>query len=241
MFDAVVNPLHAVITSVWGYPSLFAIAMLDGVLPVFPAESLVIVAGLYAAAGRPYLPAVVLLAGTGAFAGDHVSYLLGRASGGHVNRWTRRGARRRAAFVWAGRALAERGGVMLVAARYVAGGRNAATVTMGMVGYPLRWFSLYDGVGAASWALFSALLGYLGGVTFQRHPAQGLVFSLSGAVGIAVLAESVRYLRRRRRAAAGRRAAARSEQQRHAEHGQAPAGELSGDLEGARSPGGHAA
>lgn len=192
VFDAVLGVLHGAVTSLWVYPALFACAMLDGVVPVFPAETLVVTAGLYAAQGRPSLPLVVLLAAAGATAGDHLAYLLGRAAGGRVRAWSVRGRRRAAAFAWAERGLAVRGGVILVAARYVAGGRNAATMAMGAVGYPLRSFSFYDVVGAGGWALFSALLGYVGGVAFERQPAEGLLFGLSAAVLIAVIVEVLR-------------------------------------------------
>ncbi len=203
MYGAVLDQLHGAVTSGWIYPALFVIAMLDGVVPVFPAETLVVTAGLYSAAdGRPLLPAVVALAGAGAFAGDHLAYLLGRSGGPRVDRWMHKGPRRAAAFAWAARSLARRGGLVLVVARYVAGGRNAATMTMGAVGYRLRAFSLYDGIGAGSWALVSALLGYVGGVAFERHPLRGLLFGLGVAVAVTVAAEGLRHLRGRRRAVA---------------------------------------
>lgn len=198
MFDAVLSLLHGAVTSIWIYPALFVCALLDGVVPVFPAETLVVTAGLYAAQGRPVLPAVVLAAAAGACAGDHIAYLLGRVSGGRVRAWMGRGPRREAAFAWAERGLAVRGGLVLVAARYVAGGRNATTLMMGAVGYPLRAFSSYDMIGAGSWALFSALLGYVGGVAFEQHPLQGLLFGLSAAVVITAAVEAVRQVRLRR-------------------------------------------
>lgn len=195
VFDAVLSLLHGAVTSLWVYPALFACAMLDGVVPVFPAETLVVTAGLYAAQGRPSLPLVVLMAAAGATTGDHLAYLLGRAAGRRVRAWSARGRRRAAAFAWAERGLAVRGGMVLVAARYVAGGRNAATMAMGAVGYPLRSFSFFDVIGAGSWALVSALLGYVGGVAFEQQPVEGLLFGLSAAVVITVMVEAVRRAR----------------------------------------------
>jgi len=204
VFHAVFDQLHAAVTSGWVYPVLFAMAMLDGMVPVFPVETLVVTAGVYAAAdGRPWLPGVVAAAAAGAFAGDHATYFVGRMSGGRIGRWARRGPRRQAAFAWAERSLRVRGGMVLVAARYVAGGRNAATMTMGAVGYRLRSFSLFDAGGAVAWALTSALLGYVGGVAFERHPLQGMVCGLAMAVAVTVAFEALRHVRRRH-AAAGR-------------------------------------
>ncbi|MGI8331783.1 DedA family protein [Actinomadura scrupuli] len=196
MIDAVLDLLSGAVTSPWVYPLLFAIALLDGVLPVLPAESLLITAGMYAAGGQPNIFLVVLLGAAGAAAGDHVAYLIGRFSGGRLGRWMPAGTRRGNLLEWAGRTLAARGGLILVVARYIAGGRNAATLTMGAVGYPMRSFSFFDGIGTLSWALASSLIGYLGGVAFQGHPVRGVLFGIGLALAVTALVEGVRHLRR---------------------------------------------
>src|ERR1700730_11208976 len=71
VIDAVLNMLSGAVTSPWVYPVLFTMALLDGVLPVLPAESLLITAGMYAASGRPNILLVVAMGAAGAFAGDH--------------------------------------------------------------------------------------------------------------------------------------------------------------------------
>jgi membrane protein DedA with SNARE-associated domain len=196
VIDAVLDLLSGAVTSPWVYPLLFAIALLDGVLPVLPAESLLITAGMYAAGGQPNIFLVVLLGAAGAAAGDHVAYLIGRFSGGRLGRWMPAGTRRGNLLEWAGRTLAARGGLILVVARYIAGGRNAATLTMGAVGYPMRSFSFFDAIGTLSWALASSLIGYLGGVAFQGHPLRGVLFGIGLALAVTALVEGVRHLRR---------------------------------------------
>ena len=151
--DGILGVVDTAVTSPWFYLVLFAVAAIDGFFPVVPSESLVITAGVYAASGRPELGLVVVLAALGAFTGDHVSFLLGRRAGGRLVRGLRPGTRRFAAFGWARRTLVERGGLILVVARYVPGGRTAVTVTMGAVGYRLRSFSLFAAVAAVSWGL----------------------------------------------------------------------------------------
>ncbi|WP_241684238.1 DedA family protein [Actinomadura sp. J1-007] len=143
--DAVIDLLHTAVTSPWFYLALFAVAVIDGFFPVVPSESMVITGGVYAASGEPEVGLVVALAALGAFIGDHVAYGIGRLSGGRVERGLRAGTRRHGAFVWARRTMAERGGLILVVARYVPGGRTAVTMTMGVVGYRLRSFSLFAG------------------------------------------------------------------------------------------------
>jgi membrane protein DedA with SNARE-associated domain len=189
------------VTSPWFYLVLFAVAAVDGFFPVVPSESLVIAAGVYAASGDPDLVAVVVSAALGAFAGDHVSFLVGRRAGGRLVRGLRPGTRRHAVFGWARRTLAERGGLILVVARYVPGGRTAVTVSMGAVGYRLRWFSVFAAVAAVSWGLYGALLGYVGGVAFEDDPLMGVAVGLGLALSVTGVVEGVRFAGRRRRVA----------------------------------------
>ncbi|MDL4776890.1 DedA family protein [Actinomadura xylanilytica] len=197
--DVVAGLLHTAVTSPWFYLVLFAVAAIDGFFPVVPSESMVITAGVYAASGEPDVVAVVVLAALGAFAGDHVSYGVGRGWGPRLVRRMRPGTRRGRAFGWARRTMAERGGLILVVARYVPGGRTAVTLTMGVVGFRLRSFSLFAAVAAVSWALYGTLLGYVGGVVFEDDPVLGVVVGLGLAVSVTVGAEGVRFLRGRRR------------------------------------------
>ncbi|WP_326636876.1 DedA family protein [Streptosporangium sp. NBC_01755] len=195
MTQAILDTLHDAMASPWIYLALFALALLDGFFPVVPAETSVITAGVFAAAtGAPDLPLVIAVAALGAFAGDHISYAIGRGAGNRL----RNGRRSRKTFAWAERALAERGGLILVVARYIPGGRTACTLTMGAVAYPRRSFALFDAVAALSWALYSGLIGYVGGVAFENDPFKGLLLGLGIAVTITAVVEAVRYLRRHR-------------------------------------------
>ncbi|MEV4005929.1 DedA family protein [Actinomadura sp. NPDC049753] len=196
--DGIMGMVDTAVTSPWFYLVLFAVAAIDGFFPVVPSESMVITAGVYAAGGQPELAPVVALAAAGAFLGDHVSYLVGRRAGGRLVRGARPGTRRHAALGWARRTMAERGGLILVVARYVPGGRTAVTVTMGAVGYRLRSFSLFAAVAAVSWALYGALLGYVGGVAFEDEPLKGVAVGLGLALGVTATVEVVRFARRRR-------------------------------------------
>lgn len=201
--DGVIDLLHTAVTSPWFYLALFAVAVIDGFFPVVPSESMVITGGVYAASGEPEVGLVVVLAALGAFVGDHVAYGIGRLSGGRVERGLRAGTRRHKAFVWARRTMAERGGLILVVARYVPGGRTAVTMTMGVVGYRLRSFSLFAGIAALSWALYGTLLGYVGGMAFENDPVKGVAVGLGLALGVTGVVEAVRYVRGRRRRSDG--------------------------------------
>lgn len=193
--------LHDTMSSPWVYLAIFAIAVLDGFFPVVPSETAVITAGVFAASGAPYLPAVILVAAAGALVGDHISYAIGRGGGTRLLDRLPPHGRRRAAIDRARRGIATRGGLILTVARYIPGGRTAVTLTMGAVRYPRRRFLAFDALAAGSWGLYSALVGYVGGLAFEQDPLRGLLLGLGLALTVTVVVEVVRWLRNRRRTA----------------------------------------
>ncbi|MGW0198539.1 DedA family protein [Nonomuraea sp. NPDC003201] len=190
MSHAILDLVQQVMSSPWLYAALFGLALLDGFFPIVPAETSVITAAVFAASGETNLALVIVAAALGAFAGDHISYLIGNKSAGRL--------RDKKAFVWARDTLAERGGLVLVVARYIPGGRTATTLTMGAVRHPLRSFTFFDAIAASSWAVYSGLIGFFGGMAFENDPIKGLLLGLGIAVSITALVELVRWLRKRR-------------------------------------------
>lgn len=193
----VLDLLHSAMASDWIYLAIFAIAVIDGFFPAVPSETAVITAGVFAASGQPDLPGVIGAAAAGALIGDHISYLIGRFSGTRLLARVPAGSRREAAFRWARREVASRGGLILVVARYIPGGRTSVTLTMGALGYPLRSFFLFDVIAAVSWGIYSALIGYFGGVAFEQDPIRGVLLGIGIAMGVTLIVEIVRYARRR--------------------------------------------
>jgi membrane protein DedA with SNARE-associated domain len=195
MLEPLVDAVRDALGSPWGLLALFAFAAVDAVLPVVPSESLVITAGVLAVGGDTSLPLVIAAAALGAFCGDHVSYLIGRAAGDGLGRRLAPESRKRAALVWAAKVLARRGGSIIVVCRYIPGARTAVTLTAGAVRYPLRSFSPFDGLAALSWATYAALVGYVGGTAFEDDPLKGVALGLAVAVGVAGAIEVVRHAR----------------------------------------------
>ncbi|MCF6474392.1 DedA family protein [Nonomuraea sp. MG754425] len=189
MSHAILDFVQQVMSSPWLYAVIFGLALLDGFFPIVPAETAVITAGVFAVSGETNLALVIVVAALGAFAGDHVSYLIGNKSGGRL--------RDKKAFVWARNALAERGGLILVIARYIPGGRTATTLTMGAVRHPLRSFTFFDSIAAGSWAIYSTMIGYFGGMAFENDPFKGLLLGLGIALSITAVVEIVRWARKR--------------------------------------------
>ena len=199
MIETLMTMAEDLATSPWIFPVLFAFAALDAFFPVVPSESVLVTAGVFAASGDPNLALIIAAAALGALVGDHVSYLSGRLAGPRVLKLFPVGTRRRATLDRTERVLLERGGSVLVVARYVPGGRTAATLTMGVTLFPLRRFSAAAVLAAVSWGVYVALLGFIGGTAFEDDPFWGLVLGAGLAVGLTLLFEVVRAWRRRRR------------------------------------------
>jgi membrane protein DedA with SNARE-associated domain len=196
MSDAILHFTQELMSSWWIYLALFGFAALDGFFPAIPSETLVVTAGVFAATGEPNLYVVIAMAAAGAFLGDHVSYALGRGAGGRLLDRFEPGTKRHKMTMWARNALEERGGLVLVVARYVPGGRTAVTLTMGAVRYPLRNFSLFAALAAASWGLYCSLVGYIGGKAFEDNPLKGVALGIGLALGVTLIVEVVRHQRR---------------------------------------------
>jgi len=196
---AFLNGLIDLLTaSMWTYPLLFGICAGDAVFPVLPSETAMIVCGIQAARGQLSLPLVIAVGAAGAFLGDNTSYALGRFAGQPAVDRFFSGERAQARLDWARRFLKERGSYILIVSRFIPGGRTATTFTSGLV--HMRWlmrFVPYILVAAVLWALYGALLGYLGGRLFENHPLYALLVALGIAASVAGAAEGARWLRKR--------------------------------------------
>ncbi|MFI6261467.1 DedA family protein [Micromonospora sp. NPDC051006] len=204
--EAVLDLLRETVLSPWVYLVLVAITAVDAFFPAVPSEAAVITAAvLSSAGGQPNLIGVIASAATGALIGDHISYAIGRGGGSRRLARFPEQSRRRAGTEWARRAIDRRGGVILTTSRYIPGGRTAVTLTMGAVRYPRRRFLVFDAIAAVTWGCYCGLLGYFGGLAFQRDPIKGVLAGLGLAVAITLALEVVRRLRRRARSRTARR------------------------------------
>ncbi len=183
----------------WAYAILFVLALLDAILPIVPSETSVITAGVVASQGDLSLPMVILFAAAGAFAGDNIAYWLGHRYGRRINDRFFTSEKARERVEWAHRQVEERGGELIVIARFIPAGRTVVTLSAGTLEYPYRKFILFDAIAAFTWASYAALLGYLGGQAFESQPWKGLLLAFAIAFAVTGAVELVRwYLKRRR-------------------------------------------
>ena len=182
----------------WAYAILFVLAFLDALVPVVPSETSVITAGVVASSGDLSLPLVILFAAAGAFAGDNTSYFVGARYGTRINDRFFQSEKAKARIAWAQRQVQERGGELIIIARFIPGGRTVVTLSSGTLGYPWRRFVLFDAIAASIWALYAALLGYLGGHAFEEQPWKGLLLAFAIALAVTGGVELFRWWKRRR-------------------------------------------
>ena len=187
--------------SPWTYAYLFAVSAIDAFFPLVPSETSVIAAGVIAANGGLFLPFVILFAASGAIVGDNISYLIGRTYGHRIAERFFSGERRKR-LEQAERGLAERGGYLILVARFIPGGRTAVTLAAGTLEFPWRRFIAWDVAAGLIWGSYAASLGYFGGRTFEESPLTGLALAFGIAVGVPVAVEVVRWIRQRRAATA---------------------------------------
>jgi membrane protein DedA with SNARE-associated domain len=176
--------------SAWTYALVLGFAAADALFPFFPSETAAIAAGVLAGAGELSLSLVIAAAAAGAFIGDNSSYAVGRTAGRPVQRGKR--------LRWAERTLERRGGYLIVAARFIPGGRTATTLTAGVTHMAWSRFLRYTALAAVLWASFAAGLGYLGGRAFEERPLLGLAAALAVAFAVTVAVELARRLPRPR-------------------------------------------
>ena len=186
-------------SSPWFYAIIFVIAVLDSVLPIVPSETLVIIGGVSAGLGNLWIPLVIVCAASGAFIGDNMSYLIGREASDWVMRRqnrTEKGAKRMATIV---EQVHERGGLLLITARLIPGGRTALTLSCGVTRQPRRWFVGWSAVAAIIWGHYAALLGFIGGKSFEENHTLAFIIAFVTAFSITALIEVVRWALKRAR------------------------------------------
>jgi membrane-associated protein len=184
-----------------GYPGLALIVFLEtGALVFFlPGDSLLVMAGLYAAKGDLNVVALNLLLIPCAILGDATSYYIGKKSGTHLfNRPRSRFFRPE--HLRAAHDFYERhGGKAIVLARFMPLVRTFVPVVAGMAGMSYGKFATYNVVGGAAWVLSMTLVGYVLGSQFPLL-VQHIEKVILVVILLSIMPGVVEWLKARRRA-----------------------------------------
>lgn len=185
----------------WFLGVIAIIAYLDSIVPVVPSETTVIIGGVAVSIGEaPYSLWMVIACGAGgAFLGDASAYLIGRR---FAARFERRAARReklRRRLDWAAEQIRSRGGLLLITARFIPGGRTILTVSSGITRQPAGWFLRWVAVAVTIWATYAAGLAYVVGKPFKDNHTAAFWVAFGTALGVNIVIEVVRHRRDRRR------------------------------------------
>jgi membrane-associated protein len=168
----------------WGaaiYVWIIPMVVGDAIFPPIPSEMLVIAGGALAAEDRVNLWLVGLMAASASWLGDMIVFQLFKRRLGHVlDRWAwgrkiHQGIHR--AIARAGRSSTYGA---IIGARFIPGGRLAASAASGIAEVSSRGFSLCAGLGGVLWATWQAGLGYFAGSTTK------LPFWASSLIGVGV-------------------------------------------------------
>jgi membrane-associated protein len=192
-----------------GYPALAAIVFLETGAMVFflPGDSLLVMAGLYAAKGDLSIWALNLLLIPCAVLGDATSYLIGKRSGPHIFNRPRSRFFRPEHVKAAHDFYEKHGGKAIILARFMPLVRTFVPVVAGVAKMSYRKFAMFNVVGAAAWVLSMTLLGYGLGNTIpdlEKHIEKVIVV----VVLLSIAPGFVEWWRARRRRAAAPAAAA---------------------------------
>ncbi len=207
LFETMETYIVDVSSSPWFYLLLFAVALFDSVVPVVPSEFSVIAGAVAAGAGRLIddqrvlsIVLVIVVAAIGAYVGDSLAYWIGKRSDRLLKRVFFRGEKGQRRLIATGDQIRKRGGLLLVTARFIPGGRTAMTFSCGLTEQPfLAWFTRWDLLATTIWASYAGLLGFfVGDVVENQSTALWLAFGL--ALGITVLIEVGRWVVERVRA-----------------------------------------
>lgn len=179
----------------WFLLIIFGVAYFDSVIPAVPSESMVIIGGVAAGSGEQSLMWVIVAGAAGAFLGDNTAYLIGSRMSGYIERQAAKREKWGRRLAWADEQIRVRGGMLLITARFIPGGRTVLTLSSGITHQPRRWFMFWIAIASVIWASYAALLGYFGGKTFEDDHTKAFLVAFGGALSVTILIEVVRHFK----------------------------------------------
>src|SRR2546423_7404033 len=184
----------------YGYWAVFFGVMLENAGVPLPGETILLIAGYFAATGEFHLPLVMLIAATGAVVGDNIGFAIGHHYGrGVLLRFGR--------FVFLtpkrvrsmDQYFENHGNKTILVARFITGLRVFAALFAGASKMPWRVFVVYNVAGAILWSVVISLLGYLFGQSLPllvKWVGRSGTILLVAAIVIGIVVWRIRKYRR---------------------------------------------
>jgi membrane protein DedA with SNARE-associated domain len=177
----------------YGYAALAILVGLEGVGIPLPGQLVLVAGGIYAGAGQLSMVAVLTVGWLAAILGDNAGYAIGRFGGRRlVLRFGRRVGLTKDRLAATERFFARRGNLVVPAARFVDGLRQANGIAAGLA--DMGWWRFLAGnvLGATAWVGLWVSAGYFAGnhiaalyQGFQRY--QNYLLAAVAAVGVAAV------------------------------------------------------
>lgn len=186
----------------YGYLAVGVLVFLDSAALPVPGQTVLILAAVYAGAGRLNLAGVVAVALVASFAGDCAGYLLGRSGGRAVVHRFGRYVLLTPERLHRGEEFFRRnGGKVVTVARFIDGLRQTNGIIAGITEMPWRRFLFFNALGAVLWVGVWTGVGYSAGANIDQVYRQALRYQLLLAivVGALLLALGIRHFLKRRR------------------------------------------
>jgi membrane-associated protein len=178
------------------YLLIVTFVALDALFPLIPAEVVLISGTLFALQGRLTLALVYAAGVMGVLIGDNASYLLGDTLGEPAAERLAHDRRARRWLRWARTKICRHGPGLVVASRFLPGGRTATTFAAGSLGLSWRRFIVADIVAALLAIGYMIAVAYVAGRAFANSFWPSLMLSLGIAVSLFLLFQSWQRLRR---------------------------------------------
>lgn len=191
--DTIEAGILSLVESVWIYPAIYGVSLVDAVIPMVPSESVIIAtASAWRSVGEPVLALVFLAGAAGAWSGDQIAYFVGTKVDVRRIRFFRK-PRVLAALDFAEQSLEKRGTLYIIAARFIPMGRVAVNLSAGALRFPRKRFMAVDAMAAVIWAGWGILIGTVAASIFHGNV---VVSVIAGIVGGVVLGLGIDYLMR---------------------------------------------
>ncbi len=190
----------------WVYGILFAIIFIETglvVMPFLPGDSLLFIAGAFAATGALSLPMLIVLLIIAAVLGNTSNYWIGRKVGPRVFQWENSKFFNRNAFNKAHGFYEKHGAITIIATRFLPFLRTFSPFVAGVANMTHARFQLYNITGGVLWIVSLSVAGYLfGNIPIIKDNLTLIILALIIIPGLPALAVAVKEWRAAKKRAA---------------------------------------